>query len=387
MLDRLITHRLDRLRKSVLLLGPRQVGKSTLCRGLGPQHTILLAVEREFLKYAKDPSLLGDELRASRGKGLVFIDEVQRVPALLNEVQALLDQPENQYRFLLTGSSARKLRRGAANLLPGRVILEYLDPLTCFELGEQFDLARALQVGMLPGVFLDRTEGTTTLETYSEVYLREEVQAEALTKNLGGYARFLDIMAVESGRWLNYSKLASDTEMPKETIRRFVSLLEDTLLAFRVPSFRPRQKSTRRVSQRDRILLFDVGVRNALLSLHRRPVTQDQKGFVFEQWFILQTIYLNRALRNDWSISSYRSAGGAEVDLVIERDDDIVAIEIKASRNIAEGAGRGFGSLEETVGRYKPVRKRIASQVDKPRLKGNDILIMPFVEVLEELRG
>lgn len=185
---------------------------------------------------------------------------------------------------------------------------------------------------MLPGIFLGGPEAVDVLGTYAEVYLREEIRAEALTKNVGGYARFLDVSAIVSGQWLNYSKIASDTEIPKETVRRFVEILEDTLLLFRVHSFQPKRRISRRVSQRDRVLLFDVGVRNALLSLHRRPVSPDQTGSLFEQWFVLQALYLNRARRRGWAISSYRTEAGAEVDLVIEREDDIVGIEIKAGR-------------------------------------------------------
>jgi uncharacterized protein len=385
MIDRLVAQRMARGRKSVLLLGPRQVGKSTLCASLKPLRTVQLADEREFLRYSKDPSSLKAELLALNSAGLICIDEVQRVPALLNVVQAILDDPRTRFRFALTGSSARKLRRGGANLLPGRVVLECLDPLTCFELPEPLDLGRALQVGMLPGIYLGDDEAVDVLGTYAEVYLREEIRAEALTKSIGAYARFLDVIAVLSGQWLNYSKISSDAETPKETIRRFVGLLEDTLLLFRLPSFQPKRRISRRVSQRDRFLLFDVGVRNAILSLHRRPVTQDQIGSVFEQWFTLQAIYLNRALKKGWSLSSYRTESGAEVDLVIERDDDIVGIEIKASRTVARSDTRGLFSLEETIGRYKPLVKRVAFLGERPQLLDNGVRVSPFLDLLEEV--
>jgi len=386
MVERLIAERLHRSRKSLLLLGPRQVGKSTLCRTLKPVCTINLADEREFLRFSKDPQQLEQELAALRKPGLIFIDEVQRVPALLNTVQMILDKGEKGLRFLLTGSSARKLRRGGVNLLPGRVILEYLDPLSCLELEEPLDLRRALQVGMLPGIYLGDEESVDVLETYVEVYLREEIRAEALTKNVGGYARFLDVTAVLSGSWLNYSKISSDTEIPKETVRRFVALLEDTLLLFRIPPFHPKRKISRRISQREKILLFDVGVRNSLLDLHRRPITQDQMGTVFEQWFSLQVIGLVRALKKGWNLSSYRTESGAEVDLVLERDSDIVAIEIKASRNVGPADLRGLQSLEQTVGRYKPVRKRVAALVDRRRRLENRVEVVPYLDLLKDLR-
>ena len=386
MRDRLILQRIARSRRSILLLGPRQVGKTTLCRLLRPVRTVNLADEGEFLRYSKAPIALRRELAALRKPGLVFVDEIQRVPALLNIVQVLLDQPRSGLRFLLTGSSAKKLKGGGANLLPGRVILEFLDPLTCFEVPGDLNLSRALQVGMLPGIHLGDAEAAAVLGTYAEVYLREEIRAEGLTRNLGGYARFLDMAAVVSGQWLNYSKLSSEAEIPKETVRRYVSLLEDTLLLFRIPSFQPRVKISRRLSQRDKFLLFDVGVRNALLSLHERPVSRDQFGPLFEQWFSLQVIYLNRALRKGWKISSYRTEAGAEVDLVVERAESIVGIEIKGSRNVGLSDTRGLQSLAQTVGKYKPLKRWIAYLGDAAQKLENGVEVYPYRDLLDALR-
>jgi predicted AAA+ superfamily ATPase len=320
--------------------------------------------------------------------GLVALDEVQRVPALLNMVQHIIDlskRAERPLRFVLSGSSARKLRKGGANLLPGRVALEYMDPLTTQELGARFDLERCLQVGCLPGIFLGGDDALSLLDTYVEVYLREEIQAEALARDIGAFARMLDVVAIVSGSWLNYSKIASDTEIPKETIRRYVDVLVDTLVLFRIPPFRPKLKITRRVTQADKIFLFDVGVRNALLGTHRSPVAPDRRGESFEHWLVLQIIYLNRALKKGWSLSSYRTEGGAEVDLVIERDRDIIGIEIKASRNIATRDARGLASLAETIGRYKPLRRWIAAQVDEVERLPDGTEVMPFLMLLDRL--
>lgn len=217
------------------------------------------------------------------------------------------------------------------------------------------------------------------------MYLQQEIRAEALTKNLGGYARFLDVVAVASGLWVNYSRLSSDTEIPKETIRRFVDLLDDTLLAVRLPSFRPRSATTRRLTQRDRVLLFDVGVRNALLGIHRHQPTPDQLGAVFEQWVMLQVIYLNRALAKGWHLCTYRSEGGAEVDLVIERDADFVGIEIKAGRNVAKTDTRGLLSLEQLVGRKKPLRKWIVYRGERRQRFESGVEVWPVIEALQAL--
>ncbi len=395
MLARWLSSRLARFRKSVLLLGPRQVGKSTLCRSLKPDVEISLVDEETFLAYAKDPGRLKREILALTQPSLVLIDEIQRVPALLNTVQMLVDRPGDgpKHRFLLTGSSARKLRRGGANLLPGRVILEYLDPLHCLEAGSLFSLDHALQVGMLPGVLAEfvegspdeKTEAIRTLGTYVDVYLREEIRAEAFTRDIGGYARFLDVIAASSGQWLNYSKVSSDAEVPKETVRRYVSLLEDTLIAFRISPFAPKGAVARRISQRDRVLIFDVGVSNALLGNHRAPVSLERRGPVFEQWFMLQVLYSKHALGTDWRISSYRTESGAEVDLVVEREDDFIGLEIKASRNVGRSDTRGLQSLAEVVGRRKPLLRRIAYLGDKPQAFEDGTLALPFREALQEL--
>ena len=385
MRDRLIARRLAEGRASILLLGPRQVGKSTLCRALGPALYVDLADEREFLSFAKDPGLLRRQVEALATPALVVIDEVQRVPALLNTVQSLLDRARGRLRFVLTGSSAHRLRRGGANLLPGRVVLEHLHPLSALELGGKVDLDRALRLGMLPGIYWGDEEASALLGTYADVYLREEIQAEGAARDIGSYARFLDVMAVVSGQWLNYSKISSDTEIPKETIRRFVQVLEDTLVAVRIPAFVPRVRSSRRVLHRERVLLFDVGVRNALLGIHRRGPSPDQIGSVFEQWVILQLVYLNDAQRNGWRFSSYRSEGGAEVDLVIDTGDEVIAIEIKAGRVVSRADTRGLSSLGELLPRGRKMRRWILYRGDRRQRFEDGTEVWPVLEGLAAL--
>ena len=385
MQDRILRHRIAKSGKNILLLGPRQVGKSTLCRELSPNRIIDLSDEQVYLSFAKDAGLLKKELSAMDFSGLIVIDEIQRLPSLLNTIQSVIDDPSNAFRFILTGSSARKLKRGGANLLPGRIILEHMDPFTYAEIKNVFNLDRAMQIGMLPGIYLDEEDSVSILDSYVEVYLREEIRAEALVRNLGDYARFLDMTAILSGQWLNYSKISSETEIPKETIRRYTKLLEDTLLIFRLPAFTPRRKISRRISQRDKFLYFDIGVRNAILGIHRRPITLDQRGPTFEQWLTLQIIYLNRLLRKDWRLSSYRTERGAEVDLVIEREDDILGLEIKSGRNISPADCRGLFSLGETVGGYKPVGMWIIYTGNRRQILENGVHVLPYKDALEEL--
>lgn len=377
-LDRLIGPRLAASKKSVLLLGARQVGKSTLIRDLGATIFINLADEDLYLGYAKDPGRLRREVSALARAGSVVIDEVQRVPSLLNTVQALIDEG-TRHRFILTGSSARKLKRGQANLLPGRVLFEVLDPLSIWEIGDTFDLQRALQVGTLPGIYLDRESGADVLDSYATTYLREEIQAEALLRDVGSYARFLDVAAASSGQWINYSKLASDTEIAKETVRRYFQILEDTLLAFRIPPFEAR-RSSRRVSQRDRVLFFDVGVRNALLGLHRGRLSPSEQGLVFEHWFILQCLYFIRAHRLPWQALAYRTEAGAEVDLVIDTRSSLIALECKLGRNVRAADLSGLRSFAEIA--HRPLRSFVIFQGDRAQRLGDRIEAIPYRDFL-----
>lgn len=378
MLDRLITSHLKDLNKSILLLGARQVGKSTLLRSLNPILFINLADEETYHRYSKEVGRFKREIAALSSGGLVVIDEIQRIPSLLNSIQAILDE-DNRFRFILTGSSARKLKRGGANLLPGRIILEYLDPLSYWEMKDIFDLDRVLRVGSLPGIYLDQKSGEEVLGTYATVYLREEIQAEAVIKNIGAYARFLDVAAEMSGQWINYSKVASDTEIAKETIRRFFTLLEDTLLAHRIPAFRPKQ-TKRRVSQRDRFIFFDIGVRNALLGIHKSKLSPTEEGHLFEQWIVLQCLSFIRMHHKEWKISAYRTDAGAEVDCVIDLGNSYLAIECKTGKRVTESQLKGLRSFEEIA--KKPVQKIVVYRGEHREKFAQGELAIPTLDFL-----
>ncbi len=382
MLDRMIFPRLQHSPKSVLLLGPRQVGKSTLMRLLRPHKIVNLMDESLYLTYVKDPSRLQRELAAVPKPALMAIDEIQRVPALLNVIQASLDNG-CPHRFLLTGSSARTLKRGHANLLPGRILIEHLDPLSFWELGGRFELDKALRIGTLPGVYLEE-EATAAglLDSYGQTYLREEIQAEAFTRNLGSYARFLDVAAEASGQWINYSKLSSDSEIPKETLRRFYTLLEDTLVVHRVPAFRPR-RSNRRVSQRERFVLFDLGVRNALLGIHRSPLSPMEKGSLFEQWIFLQIMAFTHAQKKGWRVSSFRTDTGAEVDWILETGSALLAIECKYGKNVSGHDFNGLRAFESFTSR--PVKQYVVYAGSTAQKFSRSAYALPYAEFLQRI--
>lgn len=382
MIDRILKNTIKNHSKSVLLLGPRQVGKSTLCGELNPDFSLNLADEEHFRQHLNDPGLVKRIINAlPKQKNVILIDEIQRIPSMLNTIQSLVDTNRN-LRFLLTGSSARKLRRGQANLLPGRVLIEYLPPLVYWEIKHQFDLQKALTIGTLPEVYL-QDYGPDILHSYVAGYLKEEIQAEALTKDLASYSRFLDLAAELSGQYMNYSKVASDSEINKETIRRYMEILADTLLVELVPSYKDVDKR-RRARQKEKFIFFDLGVRNFLLGKQSAAAfSREDLGSLFEQWFILQVIYFDKLYKKGWKISTYRDAMGVEVDLVIETMDACLAIEIKSSLRAQEKMFKGLNRFEQITNRrfkkYLVYQGEFEQNFDE---LGNAI---PYQKFLEEI--
>ncbi|MEK6706391.1 MAG: AAA family ATPase [Bdellovibrionota bacterium] len=370
----------DRTGKSILLLGPRQVGKSTLLAKLDPKLTINLADESMFREHVKDPALIRRQVHALPVKSKILIDEVQRLPSILNTIQALIDEKKG-WIFLITGSSARKLKRGQANLLPGRVFEHRLFPLTYWELGEQFNLEKVLSTGSLPEIYL-QDYGPELLRNYIDIYLREEIQAESLTRNIGSYSRFLDLAAAASGEIINYSALASDSEIPKETLRRFYTLLEETLLIHRLPAY-TKIKGGRKALQRERIVFFDLGVCNAILGAHKNVLTETLKGHLFEQWLALQLIAYSSYHRLDWKFSHYRDDRGNEVDLIIDTGPRLLALEIKYSTSIKPKYANGLREFAQYT--KKPVKLIIVYRGDTPQ-RLDRVSAMPYRELLDRIK-
>lgn len=382
MITRILKDKLARSPKSILLLGPRQVGKRTVCNQLRPDLTINLADEREFQAHLKDAGLLARIIEAHPPESLILVDEVQRIPTILNSIQAMIDSVRER-KFLITGSSARKLKRGQANLLPGRVFLERLSPLLFWEIKDQLNLERALQLGGLPEVYLN-DYGPRLLDSYIDSYLREEIQAEAATKDLGAYARFLDLAAELSGQYLNYSKIASDSEIKKETVRRYFSILEDTLLVERIPSF-TEVNWRRKARQKDRFIFFDLGVRNALLRKHTAALTKTEMGALFEQWICLQVLYYSRLYNKPWRLASFGLLDGQEIDLVIDTGKALIAVEIKFRDRIDVKMTKGLLLFEELTKR--PTKKIIVYTGMHRQQLPDAIQVMPYKDFLSELES
>jgi predicted AAA+ superfamily ATPase len=225
-------------RRSCFLFGPRQTGKSTLIRQqLSGHPTYNLLDQPLFIRLARNPALIREAL--AEDTTIVVIDEIQKMPELLNEVQLMID--ERDIRFLLTGSSARSLRRKGVNLLGGRARSRALHPFVRVELGERFDLTRALEYGLLPSIYLSDSP-VEDLAAYAGDYLKEEVAAEAIVRNIGAFSRFLEVAAHSHGQMINFSNLANDAQVPASTVREYYGILKDTLIAHEVPALTDSRK-------------------------------------------------------------------------------------------------------------------------------------------------
>ncbi len=368
--------------KSLLLLGPRQTGKSFLLKSLKPNILINLAKESEYQEHLKYPDLLEKivmPLTEDKG-GIVFIDEIQRIPAMMNTIQSLIDDHKNIV-FLLSGSSPRKLRKKEINLLPGRIFSHQLFPLSFWELQKNFDLQKCLTRGALPEIYF-ASYGPELLGEYIDGYLREEIIAEALVRNVASFSRFIDLAAVGSWQELNYSQWASDSEIPKETIRRFMDILSDTLLIHRIPGF-TQINSSRKAIQKEKFLFFDIGVRNGILGIQNNKFTADQLGHLFEQWIALQIITLNSYKKKKWKLYYYRDDKKTEIDIIIETDSKIMAIEVKWADKYKSSWKTSLQTFVEQKPN-KPVELIIVYRGQR-RLKDDSVSITPYELFLKEL--
>ena len=383
MYERALASHIRDKQRSVLLLGPRQVGKSTLLSALKPDLTINLASPGAFRDYVTRPERLEAELRGAGAKTrVIFLDEVQRVPALLDVVQVLIDASPRRFRFLLSGSSARKLRRGQANMLPGRVHVHHLHPLLAAELGASFDLNRVLAHGTLPGIYAegDAVSRAADLRSYVETYLREEIQAEALVRDIGGYGRLLELVAASSGKILNVRALSNDSGIGYETARRYLSVLEDTLVAFVVPAWRGSDRAS--LLAHPKVFLFDLGVRNALLLRPLDRPQPDEMGLLLEH-FVAHELYRRQGtLWPDSRLFHYRTKHRLEVDFVLQVGRELWGIEVKASRNLSTSDCAALNSFADS---NKGVVRKLIVFLGARRQKLATVEALPLEEFLDEL--
>ncbi len=330
-----LTELLDK--KSYFLFGPRQTGKSWLIRRqLADCKVYDLLRAREFNRLNADPSLLSDEV--FKTDRIVVIDEIQKIPGLLDEVHWLIEN--RGVKFLLTGSSARKLKRGSANLLGARARVQSIHPFVTAELGSAFSLEKALSSGLIPGIYFS-DEPDLDLDAYINVYLREEIAAEGLTRNLPAFGRFLEVAAFCHGEEINYTKVSKDAQVPRATVQDYFQILKDTLIGYELPSWK--KGSGRKTVQRAKFYLFDFGLVRKLQGLKEVAFRTPTYGKAFES-FIFQEINAYCSYNNISDFCYWRTHQQNEVDFII---DSRVAVEAKASTNIDLRDLKGLIKIKE----------------------------------------
>ncbi len=356
--QRILEQKIFKLKKekaNFLLLGPRQTGKSTLIENIlrKDKKKILRFKFQEtktFEDISKRPSIIFEAARAALEEGslTLFIDEIQLIPSVLNDCQSLIDEYKNKIQIFITGSSARKLRRMEANLLPGRVIYQKLFPLTLQEIfpnhsnkilktlsklkveKSSITLEDLLIFGSLPGILnSSKNLRGELLTSYVSTYLQEEIRAEAVTRNLGAFARFLELAAYESGSCPNLSKLSQEVGIPLNTIKNYYQILDDTLITFSLPAFL--KEGRKRIVSTPRYFFFDLGVRNACAGLELNPhILKTESGKLFEHFVILELVRrIEYYYPRQYKYYYWRTNYGAKVDLVLESQNELIPIEIK----------------------------------------------------------
>ncbi len=372
--------------QSFFLFGARGTGKSTFLRSHFKQQDVLwldLLLPEVEDRYASRPSLLAEQIAARPDpSGWIVIDEVQKVPKLLDIVHSQIESTGT--RFALTGSSARKLKRGAVNLLAGRAFVYHLYPFTTVELGTSFDLNTALAFGTLPGLLnlQSSNDKAEFLRAYALTYLKEEVWGEQLIRDLDPFRAFIEIAAQCNGELINYSRIARDVGADTKTVQSYFQILEDTLISYMLE---PYHRSVRkRQRQAPRFYLFDTGVCRALsrtLNIPLNPGTYAY-GRAFEHFIVTEALRRNDYLKKDFRFSYIRTKDGAEIDLVVDRPgESTILIEIKSSTKVDQTDLRHLKKFMRDIPNSEAL---CLSQEPLPRIV-DDISILPWENGLAKI--
>ena len=364
--------------ETCFLWGPRQTGKTTLLKALFPNSIYYdLLLSDQYRRFIADPSLLRQEceaknLNGNNQKSPIIVDEVQKVPELLDEIHWLIEN--RGLRFILCGSSPRKLKRSSANLLGGRSVRYELFPLVFPEINN-FSLPTALNHGMLPRHYLSKSP-RKLLESYISDYLKEEISAEAVTRNIPAFNRFLEVAALSNGEMINYNNIANDCGISAPTIKGYFQILEDTLIGKFIPAYRKRVK--RRLIRAPRFVFFDIGVVAQLT--HRGEVLEGSElfGRAFEHFITLEILAHSSYSDIGYPISYWRTASQLEVDLILGTD---IAIEIKTTDRATDKHLKGLRAFKDE----HTCKCILISRDPVSRKTRDDILILPWRVFVDDL--
>lgn len=379
MYNRIIASQIVKSKKSILLLGPRQVGKSTLIRSLKPDLEINLANEAIYFDLVTNIENFQRQIEASSAR-TIFVDEIQRIPRLTNTIQYLVDK-NKKLKFYLTGSSARKLKRGKANLLPGRILEFFLGPLSALELQDDWNESEVLKYGSLPELTNMKSEGEKKrfLKSYSNLYLKEEIMAESLVRQIEGFVRFLSSAAVDSGKYLDFSKLSKKSKVPRQSVVRNFEILEDTLIARRVENDPEIDTEKIDLVKHPRFYFFDLGITNALKGSF--DIGPDRIGLLYETLVYNQIVNTAYSKNLDFDIYNFRTRGGYEVDFILRIEDQRMAIECKSTPSI----GTHDLSSIKRINEFYPKAKKFVLYRGTKELKEGNIWILPLKTFLKQL--
>jgi len=358
--------------KSHFLFGPRQTGKTFLARRMLKNARFYdLLDSSTYLALSQNPGRIAEEV--SSLDRIVVIDEIQRIPGLLNEVHRLIE--ERGIRFLLTGSSARKLRRGGVNLLGGRARTRHLHPLTYRELKAGFDLNRVIESGLLPSIYFSDNPGAD-LKAYAGTYLQQEIVAEGAARNIPAFSRFLGVAAFCNAMIVNFTNVANDAQVARTTVYEYFDILKDTLLLHELPAWR--QSKKRKPIASSKYYFFDVGILATLQGREFRPRTPEF-GEAFET-YLMHELICYRDYVTEEPLSYWRSTSGFEVDFIIGGH---TAIEVKAKQNLSPVDLKSLNAISEE----KKLKRYLCVSMEPRRRRIGDVIVLPYKEFLEELWG
>lgn len=357
--------------KSCFLFGPRQTGKSWLINHTLQSHRVYNLLDSElFLSLSQNPKRLEQEIK--RGDKIIIIDEIQKIPSLLDEIHLIIEK--YGIHFLLTGSSARKIRRGGVNLLGGRARSRTLHPFVYLELKDRFDLNKALNWGLIPSIYFS-DDPLEDLKAYAGDYLKEEIAAEGLTRNIPAFSRFLQVSALCNGQMINYTNISNDAQVPMSTVQEYFQILRDTMIAFDIPAWKKTTK--RKPITTSKFYFFDVGVVRYLQNRSFINEKSPEIGQAFETYIAheLKSYVDYNKLEN---LNYWRSKSGYEVDFII---DDKIAIEVKAKHNITNKDLKGLIALQEE----ENIKYYILICFERNARTVNNINIIPWKDFIIKL--
>lgn len=366
-------------KQSFFLLGPRGTGKSTFIRKVFPDALYVdLLLPDVFRNYTAYPERLREVVHANKGKKTVIVDEVQKVPQLLEVVHSLIEEKQG-IQFILTGSSARKLRKAGVNLLAGRALMKHMHPFIATELKGLFDLKKALEIGMIP-LILNSINPMSTLQAYIDLYLREEVQMEGLTRNIGNFSRFLEAVSFSHGAILNISNVARECQIERKVVEGYIGILEDLLLAYRIPVFT--RKAKRAVASHRKFYFFDAGIYSVLRPSGPLDRPEEKSGVALEGLVAQHIRAWIDYSHPGCQLYYWRTSAGSEVDFVVYGKNIFLAIEVKNASIIHPQDLRALKSFGEEY----PEAKKLLVYRGKEKLLRDGISIQPVTEFLLNLK-